>query len=301
VAEEEWAGTILAALPSDRVEALSRKRVSVGLKRYRVLPGEAVRVVALFRSAEQGRAVLDLARVLANAEAIEVRTFRPSSVGEVERGEIQAWAQIESGVPFKVEELAGWISRDPESIWASLGTDLPDVLLLEKSECVKLFHAMTPELDTRLRRYGTVVLAVPEGDTPLHRILVATAAGAPGREDVRFAARLARRVHAEIVLLHVMKDRRGSVDVNELASRGVAQARHLKQDLKLMERLGIPAKVVIRRGAPADEILQEAEASDAGLVVVGGHLHGRTELQDVAGAVVEASGRPTAVVYARLV
>ncbi len=128
-------------------------------------------------------------------------------------------------------------------------------------------------------------------------------AGAPGRGDVRFAARLARRVQAEMALLHVVADQSLPLDIDELVTRRIPQAIHLKQDMKLVEMLGIPVRAVLRRGEPVREILREAEVSGAGILVVGAHFprpawRGYGNLPR---RIVELSPYPIAILYAKLV
>lgn len=299
-AEEVAVHTILATLSTDHADLLHHEHLWAGLKDYRVLLGDPLRALAICRPGAPARAVLGLARILANAEAIDVRVVQTSGRTFADVGEVRDWDELEQ--QLLATEKDGVATDELRAFWTSHASDLPDLVLLDREEAMSLLRAMTPALDARLRRSGTAVLAVPPADVRVPRILVATAAGAPGREDVRFAARLARRVRAGMVLLHVVADQSLPLDIDELVTRRIPQAIHLKQDLKLVEMLGIPVRAVLRRGEPVREILREAEGSGAGIVVVGAHFprpawRGYGNLPR---RIVELSPYPTAILYAKL-
>lgn len=296
VAEETSARAIVAMLPIEKSDLLKAKELWAGLKYFRVLPGEPIRAVAVVRAGVRGRPVIEVARMLAGAEAIDVQV--------VMRGKVEVvteWDAYAERIVSEKDTPDG--ARDARSLLREIGHDFPDILLLDHREAVSVLQTMTSGLDARLRRYGTAVVAVPSGEIQLQKIVVATGAGAPGREDVRFAARLARRVQGEILLLHVVVDRRLPLDLDELAARGMPQAVHLKHDQKFVEMLGIPAKVILRRGAPVSEILREVSASGAGMLVIGGHFPGpgtwRTG-SDLTRRITELNQGATAIVYGRL-
>jgi sulfate transport system ATP-binding protein len=296
VAEEESARAIVAMLPSEKSSLLKAKQLWAGLKQYRVLPGEPIRAVAVVPAGERGRQVLDAARILANAEAIEVQVLM--------RGELELvtdWDAYMQRITTEKHEANG--GRGVGAILRGIGPDLPDILLLDRPEALSLLQGMTPTLDARFRRDGTAMIVIPPGELQLQRILVATGAGAPGREDVRFAARLARRVQGEVILLHVVADLRLPLDLDELVARGMPQAVHLKRDKKFLEMLGIRAQIVLRQGAPRREILREVEASRVGMLVIGGYFPPPSAWRpesNLTRRISESNPGATAIVYGRV-
>lgn len=295
-AYQEAVGTILATVPSEQEHVLRQGMLWMALKRYRVLPGEALRVLGLSSPDPEGQAVLSLGRVLARAEAIELQV-----VGSMQAAP-SASTPVQGPPEVQIEPLQ-WDASDRRGLWRELGARLPDMLLLGRSMARELMQDLEPAGDGWLRRARTVIVAVPPVQAHVRRILVATAAGAPGREDVRFAARLARRVRAHVDLLHVFQNEAPCLDLPALSLRGVPQAMHLQQDLRLLRGLGIPAEVMLRTGDAVEQILEVAEEHDAGLLVVGAHLPGRApwlRRPDVARDIVDRAQRPTAVVYSEV-
>ncbi len=121
------------------------------------------------------------------------------------------------------------------------------------------------------------------------RLLICVAVGEPGKDDVLFAARLARHLGAEATVLTVLHER----------TSVAASERFLAASVRSLGRLGVPAKAALRRGDPRAEILAEAKEGDHSLVVVGAPLsdqRGRVSLSGVAAAVLEESGRPVLIV-----
>ena len=123
-------------------------------------------------------------------------------------------------------------------------------------------------------RLGSTVLALLErSDTPLlivkgerrelRRLLVCTAAGEPGKRDVSFGGRLARRLGAVVTVL--------------LVTRGAGEpapfeTAHLERAAATLRALGVANQVRVRKAAsPVEGILAEAREGDHDLVIVGGH------------------------------
>jgi sulfate/thiosulfate transport system ATP-binding protein len=105
-------------------------------------------------------------------------------------------------------------------------------------------------------------LFVTETRPHIRRILICTAAGEPGKADVRFGGRVARRTQAEVKVLHVLRPEAGPDDV-ERANR------HMRQAQAMLMMLGIRAEALLPRGNARDEILWEIDAGDYDLIVLG--------------------------------
>jgi sulfate transport system ATP-binding protein len=296
-AEEESARTIVAVVPSAEADLVRAERLWVGLTHYRVLPADPLRAMVYVRSATAESPVVEFARQLNSHEGVEVRLL-------VSDGKSTAKALPEAIPGVTPEELNDRVWTDTGALWATLRGEFPDILMFGHADAVHILRLLRPELDARLRRRGTAVMAVPASPPGLNRIMVATAGGAPGREDLRFAARLARRVQAEVTLLHVVRGRDLPLDLDEQIARRVPQAMHLRSDLNLLAALGIQAQVVLRRGDPAGEVLAAARELTPGVTIIGAALPNglaRGGEGDVALRVLDRAAGPVAIFYSRLV
>lgn len=111
---------------------------------------------------------------------------------------------------------------------------------------------------------------------PLGPILAATDFSAAARHAADRAARLAHETGAALTLMHVLPGQeltelRGWLGGSETAQR--LQAETLRQLAQLASELQTTRQVTVRQlqasGSPLDEIVRQAQALDAGLLVVG--------------------------------
>jgi sulfate transport system ATP-binding protein len=144
-----------------------------------------------------------------------------------------------------------------------------------------------------LRNAIVPVLVAQTPRASLRQILICTAAGEPGKSDVRVGGWMARRLGAAVTLLNVV---RGSDEAEPLVHA------HLERALATLRSLNIQAESRISRAAnPAEGILAEAAHGDHDLIVLGSHMPGRRSLRgmdDVTLKVVSAADRPVLVVPA---
>ena len=96
-----------------------------------------------------------------------------------------------------------------------------------------------------------------ESQFRVKRILICTAAGEPGKRDVSFGGRVARRTGAEATVLHVLTDP---------AQRDRAR-RHLDEAQASLTALGVRSQVDLQEGNPVEQML--ATAVDYDLLVIG--------------------------------
>ncbi len=115
-----------------------------------------------------------------------------------------------------------------------------------------------------LKHAEVPVLLVKGAEREVRRILICTAAGEPGKSDVRVGGRLARRLGAAVTLLYITK--------NTLEPGSLART-HLDRAVATLRAGDINGEVRVREAAaPADGILAEASEGDYDLIVVGGHV-----------------------------
>jgi nucleotide-binding universal stress UspA family protein len=173
--------------------------------------------------------------------------------------------------------------------------DAADEILAEQAEGLYAFTVVSADLlhEGRVGRGSNVVrdlltasrvpILLTRGTSPtLERMLICTAAGEPGKDDVRVGGRLARQVGAAVTLLYV--------DTGTPSDRVRG---HLARAEVTLRSLDVTGELKVRTASsPAAGILAEVELGAYDLVVVGGHgptsrsLFGR---DDVTAQVVTAS------------
>lgn len=107
---------------------------------------------------------------------------------------------------------------------------------------------------------GVSVLFVTTPRPQVSRILICTAAGEPGKRDVTFGGRVARRTRAQATVLHVLDP------LASTAERARAE-RHLQDAQASLNVLGVENQIELREGNPLEQMLAAAAAYD--LLVVG--------------------------------
>ncbi|HSS49019.1 MAG TPA: ATP-binding cassette domain-containing protein [Thermoanaerobaculia bacterium] len=96
------------------------------------------------------------------------------------------------------------------------------------------------------------------------RILICTAVGEPGKADVRVGGWLARRLGAEVTLLHVLPE--GAVAAPWVNA-------HLNAGLATLRALEVPSRSAVRPARTAMQgILAEAREGQSDLIVLGRHV-----------------------------
>jgi sulfate transport system ATP-binding protein len=118
-------------------------------------------------------------------------------------------------------------------------------------------------LMTVLEHTDVPVLIAKGERTRLERILICTAAGEPGKSDVRVGGRLARRLGAAVTLLYVARE---SEKVSPLTRS------HLDRAAATLKATDVKSEVRIRNAAtPLAGIMAEATEGDYDLIVIGAH------------------------------
>lgn len=143
-------------------------------------------------------------------------------------------------------------------------------------------------------QHADIPVLIAKGErTALERVLICTAAGEPGKSDVRVGGRLARRLEAKVTLLYVA---RGMEEVSPLA-RG-----HLDRAAATLKAIDVESEVRIRNAtSPLAGILAEAAEGNHDLIVIGAHgprSRSRFKLNDVMLQVVSSSQSHVLVVPA---
>jgi sulfate/thiosulfate transport system ATP-binding protein len=118
-------------------------------------------------------------------------------------------------------------------------------------------------LMTILEHTDVPVFIIKGERTRLDRILICTAAGEPGKSDVRVGGRLARRLGATVTLLYVARETGG---VSPLTRS------HLDRAAATLKATDVESEVRIRSATtPIAGIMAEASEGDYDLIVIGAH------------------------------
>ncbi len=135
------------------------------------------------------------------------------------------------------------------------------------------------------------VVLVGEPRDTFRRLLICTAAGEPGKSDIRFAGRLAVRLEAQVTVLHVPREQDPAV---------LARAeRHLEASRATLEALGLKVTTAIGTPPTVERILAVARSEDHDLIVIGAPSpRTPTQLrgQDLATHIVSGADRPVLIV-----
>jgi len=184
-----------------------------------------------------------------------------------------------------------------------------DLVVIGTRDVLSLAELFTGSIARKaVKRIRASVLVIRGGRTQLRRVLVCTNGRSEDQPTVEAAASLACRAGAEITLLHVA----GSIpsmyrgldamdeQLTELLQSGTPLSQHLSRAKAAIDSLGLPAELLLRRGAVASEILREADLHGYDLIVMGasrGSRQGRGLLMvDVTRQVVDRARRPVFVV-----
>jgi nucleotide-binding universal stress UspA family protein len=142
-------------------------------------------------------------------------------------------------------------------------------------------------------QHAHVPVLVARGErSEVRRVLICTAAGEPGKNDVREGGRLARRLGATVTLLYVSR----GPGVNALTSS------HLDRAAATLKSIDVNAEVRIRSApTPVDGIMSEIVEGDHDLIVIGAHgprSRSRFKLNDVMLQILSIADRHVLVVPA---
>jgi nucleotide-binding universal stress UspA family protein len=137
------------------------------------------------------------------------------------------------------------------------------------------------------------VLMVPAGRPRIEQILICTAAGEPGKSDVRFGGRLARHTKAQATLFHVQSPQAWPYEV-------ARSQKHLQMGLASLQALGVNSQIKTAVNQSfVEAIAAEAKAGDYDLVVIGApapHAPQQLIWSDMASQIVNGTNRPVVVV-----
>ncbi|HLV01158.1 MAG TPA: ATP-binding cassette domain-containing protein [Acidobacteriota bacterium] len=210
-------------------------------------------------------------------------------IAEMEKGRGQAaFSRIESCLregDFVTEVLAELREKSYEMLLLASALKRP-------SGPAGRFHSSSLSLERLLQQTTIPILLVQGGVEKISRILICTAAGEPGKVDVREGGRLARRLGAHVTLLHVR------------AKGNARVAAHLEQAAATLRTLEVEVDVRIRLAPdPAAGILAEIREGNHDLIVVGRPDPGSQKFlgdDDVTRQILSGTDRPVLIISSEI-
>jgi sulfate transport system ATP-binding protein len=271
-----------AVVPSDRAIP---DDVSVALKGWRVLAQPEPRVLAAGEAPETAATAVKLARAIGAAVTVLGVAKDPDRIDRTRAqikdrlGEDAAAAEIRVRSGERIEQVLSELS---ESFYDLIVTDGGG------EERRRLAGERT-----LLSRSRTPILFARRPGQPIRTLLICTAVGEPGRNDVRFGGWFAARLKARVLLLHVA--------AGGETPPGWVRA-HLERGVRTLQALGVEGDFKIAPAkTPLEGILAEAKTGGHDLVVIGRHAGRARSVRgrdDVTFQVLRTTDRPVLVVPA---
>ena len=203
---------------------------------------------------------------------------------------------------FPQAELHIRYGNHVEQIAIEKAESLYDMMILSDKSRAKIARLPKPyakaknlskTLVTLLERADIPVLVVKAERSSIKRLLICTAAGEPGKSDVKVGGRLARRLGAAVTLLYITKT---SQEPSALTKE------HLQQAAITLRVLDVEGEIKIRQaGTPTEGILAEVESGDYDLIVLGSHgprSNSLFRVNDITLQVLSETDRPVLIVPA---
>jgi len=275
-----------AVLPAG--EDLSGPEVWVSLKGWHILAPPRPRILACDLPDAGSPAPFALLQALEGP--LDARISLLSVTDDTDRVEALRASQTERAAAHGLPDAEPVVRRgEPVAeIAAEQVQSLYDFLVLKTPE-----SGPSEVLGGILATLSTPLLAVQEAPASFARILICTAVGEPGKADVRVGGWLARRLGAEVTLLHVL------LDGGEPAPWVKA---HLDAGLATLRALEVTSRTALRPARTAVQgILDEAKEGDYDLIVLGRHAAsrpaaGRSRRHDFTFEILSGSGKSLLIV-----
>ncbi len=275
-----------AVLPAG--EDLSGTEVWVSLKGWHILAPPRPRLLACDLPEAGSPAPFALLQALEGP--LDARISLLSVTDDTDQVEALRASQTERAAAHGLPEAEPVVRRgEPVAeIAAEQVQSLYDFLVLKTPE-----SGPSEILGGILATLSTPLLAVREAPASFARILICTAGGEPGKADVRVGGWLARRLGAEVTLLHVL------LDGGEPAPWVKA---HLDAGLATLRALEVTSRTALRPARTAVQgILDETKEGGYDLIVLGRHAAsrptaGRARRHDFTFEILSGSGKSLLIV-----
>jgi len=288
--EVDW--MLDCVVPSDRVAENTEYWVS--LSGWKLLRRPSPRFL-VFDNNARSLAHMEAAEWLAQRLGASTTLF---TVGKEQNSRVQIRKELEDRAieaGLKNAEIVLRHGRNADQIVREQSENLYDLVIVGPRPRSKPGPAPPPfgkALIKVLEESETPLLFVPGVFRPIRRLLICTAAGEPGKNDVRFGGRLARRLGATVTLLHVAGESE--------STRSIAE-KHVERAASTLSSFDLKPTISVRKAeSPAKGILAEAREGEQDVIILGGHgphsSSGFSTPDDITLLVLREADRPVVVV-----
>lgn len=255
------------------------QQVWVGIKNFHILPRIPMRVLIGVDEHSHLEELMEYGAMLARATSGPV-TVVAAAEDKADAEQFAAYAR--EALSPKVEQLTVYAraGRPGDEILHAVREEVYDLLLVGEP---RKPSSRTDANFRELLRRSPLPMLIVKGERPtLRRILFCTAGGEPGKRDIIFGGRVARRAGAQTTLLYVDPSVT-PMGVGNVpgAGRVLVPSRpwilnHLEEGALTLRNQGIHVDIKQRQGLVVEEILKEAKEGEHDLIVIGRHLEGGT-------------------------
>src|SRR5262245_1355296 len=259
----------------------------VGVRRLHALTHPGMSFLILTDGSDRGRAALETGGEMARRAHARVSILAHDMEEAAARAHLQ---EAREKIGRGLVAIEAYPSTEPpaEAVAVEAARQHYDLLVaaLPKEDEAEIAERLLGAGDHHL-------LLVPQASPPPAHILVCVAVGEPGKQDVRFIARLGRHLSAEATVFTALPK-----DATEYSVRQAE--RFLTASVRTLSLYGVPARTLLRRGDPRGETAAEIKTGGHDLVVLGAplaDLRGRTRLEGFVSHMLDAAGqRPVLIV-----
>ncbi|NLF25396.1 MAG: ATP-binding cassette domain-containing protein [Deltaproteobacteria bacterium] len=239
----------------------------IGLSNFHVLDPSALKFLAVFDRAQPGLSAVQMAKLLGLAShgtTTLLKSLAPDDAVEAVQQELQLLLQniTPHGEPRFETRLRP--AQGGREITREVQEGYYDLVIIGRppqsdQEGVRRVTQLTRRL---LIQSGVPVLLASSASSSIRRMLICTAAGEPGKTDVRFGARLARHIHAFTTIFHAAHSKASEEEVKRARH-------HLEQAREMLSAYDVPNEIKIGQEPVMPSILNEIETGKHDLVILG--------------------------------
>ena len=286
-----------AAISSDRhANLLSLKpddAVWVGLRHYHVLDPTGLKILIGYADSETGRAAVESGSRVSQAAGgpVTVLAVAQEEDQTATREMVEDLRRHWPGGPSPLMTTKVRHGQTAAEILAEAHEGQYEMVILGRGP-----EGFGPVARQIVERTETPVLLVQEQRPDLRRMLICTAAGEPGKYDIRFGGRLARQNRGcTVTVFHVHPPQQASW-------QRLRVERHMQQAVSALQALKVEAEAKVKpfgEGGVVAEIAHEADAGDYDLIIIGAPAQrhpARLRWTEFASGIVSATSRPVLVV-----
>ncbi|MFB3902027.1 MAG: ATP-binding cassette domain-containing protein [Acidobacteriota bacterium] len=289
--QEDWIleGELRSDLPLESLEHW------VSLRQWSFLAPPRPRLLVFDNKASEGIEHLRTAAWLASridASVTVLRNRKEHESDQKARSEVQT-RLTEAGLRGAAVLLPQ--GKSSEVLIREQAGNIYNFLLLSRpKQEAKLSDLGITRMLTRILEKAEMPLLIVSGPfRPIRRILVCTAAGEPGKNDIKLGAWVARPIGAAVTLLHVLAPH----------TDNPAARRHISDASSTLASLDIQVETkLLESTSPVEAILNQASSGDFDLLIMGGHGPHSSSFfrpEDVTLQVLKRVNRPVLVVPAQ--